>query len=1106
MTKQRSVVRWVLVAALAAAVPALAQDKPIDIAPVDAKRSVDFNADILPILKTNCLACHNAKDAEGDLVLETPERMLKGGESGPAVVPGKGGESLLVKTAARLVKPHMPPPKNKVGARALSPQELGLLKAWVDRGAKGSAAPAVPDPVFKPSPAGWNPVYAAAIDPAGEYVACGRAGRLHVYHLPSRLLADRPADPSLAAKFPGGVAHADAVHAMAFSPDGALLATGGYRAIKLWAKDLAEKSSKVELGEEPKVAALSPDGSRLAVAAGNDVRIFDLAAGKLAAEVKGHADAVAALRFSPDGATLASGSADKTARTWKAADGSAIGKYEAPGPVTAVEFAGAALAAGGSDGVVLVWAAPGQAPKELKGTGAAAAVADLRAAGGTLVAALADGRLRPFAAESGQAAKEIATGAPVSAIAVSPDGKRAVALGGAAAKLWSLEDGKAVAELRTDGPARRRDAQAQALLAFAGTELTFRQGAIKAAEDNKKKEEEEVKKAADAVPAADKAAKEKEEALAKAVKDREAADAAHAELAKAAAAHKEKAEGAAKRIAEQKPPAEQKPAEAEKAAAEQALAEAAKAADAAKADPKAAQDAAKKRDAAAKAEADAKAARDAAAKKVEEAGADEAKKKDAQAALKPLEEALAKASKAREAAEAEAKKAQAAHDEAAAKAAAAAKKRDEAKARAEAAVQALAKILAADDAAKKAAAGEKTQAETAQKAAEQQLPAADKKKQDVRKAEEAAALALEQAKLNLDSAKRRVEQAKEGVTRSDQAIAAGNERLKLQQEEQKSLEAGRKAAADELAKAQQALRGAAFSADGAHVALAAADGRVYMFGGARGEESAVHGAHGKGVLAAGFAADGRLVSVGGDGSVRSAAALAAWKLRRTLAPAGAVAAPVDRVVSLAFSPDGKLLASGGGVPSRDGELVLWKVEDGSLARAFTDAHSDSIYDVAFTADGTLLGTAAADKFAKVWEVATGKHVRSFEGHTHHVLGVGWNRTGRTLSTAGADNVVKVWSLETGQQVRTIQGFDKQVTALRYLGFDDRFVVSAGGTQVRVVREAGNTERNLESGQSFTYKVAVGADGRLVAAGALDGILRVWRPETAAPMAVFEPAK
>ncbi|MGH7339899.1 MAG: WD40 repeat domain-containing protein, partial [Candidatus Rokuibacteriota bacterium] len=155
-------------------------------------------------------------------------------------------------------------------------------------------------------------------------------------------------------------------------------------------------------------------------------------------------------------------------------------------------------------------------------------------------------------------------------------------------------------------------------------------------------------------------------------------------------------------------------------------------------------------------------------------------------------------------------------------------------------------------------------------------------------------------------------------------------------------------------------------------------------------------------------------------------------------------------------------------------------------------------------EGTHLASAAADKFAKVFDAKTGKYLRSFEGHTHHVLGVGWNRTGRTIATAGADDVVKVWSVETGQQVRTVQGFAKQATALRYLPFGDQFVVAAGGAPVRLVGENGQTVRNFDAQGAFIYALALSADGRLVAAGGLDGALRVWGAGDGRSLAVFTP--
>src|SRR6266536_2176800 len=61
--------------------------KPIPIATINRSNPLDFNQEILPILKNNCLACHNKTSAKAKLVLETPQDILKGGDSGPAATP-----------------------------------------------------------------------------------------------------------------------------------------------------------------------------------------------------------------------------------------------------------------------------------------------------------------------------------------------------------------------------------------------------------------------------------------------------------------------------------------------------------------------------------------------------------------------------------------------------------------------------------------------------------------------------------------------------------------------------------------------------------------------------------------------------------------------------------------------------------------------------------------------------------------------------------------------------------------------------------------------------------------------------------------------------------
>src|SRR2546428_6506102 len=123
-----AIIGWFSFNLLAEDTPPLdAKRKLIAIAKIDRKTPVDFEKEILPILKNNCLACHNKTTTKAELILETPQDILKGGESGKVVVPKRSGESLLLKIASHQVKPMMPPKNNKVEASDLTPEELGLI-------------------------------------------------------------------------------------------------------------------------------------------------------------------------------------------------------------------------------------------------------------------------------------------------------------------------------------------------------------------------------------------------------------------------------------------------------------------------------------------------------------------------------------------------------------------------------------------------------------------------------------------------------------------------------------------------------------------------------------------------------------------------------------------------------------------------------------------------------------------------------------------------------------------------------------------------------------------------------------------------------------------
>src|SRR5262249_41625878 len=152
------------------------------VAVVEPKRkdTILYEKDIEPILKNKCTVCHSGKELKGKLDLDTYESLVKGGQRGPAVIPGKGNDSLIYKLMHREMKPYMPPK----GEGQITPDELALVKLWIDQGAK--APTGVREKVkivVSTPPISVQPVRAVAVasDPKSPIVATGRGNQIHIY-------------------------------------------------------------------------------------------------------------------------------------------------------------------------------------------------------------------------------------------------------------------------------------------------------------------------------------------------------------------------------------------------------------------------------------------------------------------------------------------------------------------------------------------------------------------------------------------------------------------------------------------------------------------------------------------------------------------------------------------------------------------------------------------------------------------------------------------------------------------------------------------------------------------------------------------------------------
>jgi len=284
-------------------------------------------------------------------------------------------------------------------------------------------------------------------------------------------------------------------------------------------------------------------------------------------------------------------------------------------------------------------------------------------------------------------------------------------------------------------------------------------------------------------------------------------------------------------------------------------------------------------------------------------------------------------------------------------------------------------------------------------------------------------------------------------------------------------------------------------------------GVVHLIDPAKGEVVAdLPGQTGR-VTAAAFSRSGLLAVASGEPGKSGVIRLYDTRDQKATKPAAEFAAHKDAVYVVAFSPDGKTLATAG----YDKLIKLWTVPPSATTEprlTLTD-HSDAVYTLDFHPSGKLLASGSADRAVKVWDAATGKRLYTLSDPTDWVYAVAWSSDGKHLAAGGIDKSIRVWEANEGggTLLRSAFAHGRAVSRIAYTG-DGMTLVSAGEDRVvKLWKAAKLTESKALTAQpDDVLALAVRPDGKQLAVGLFDGRVQLLDPATGKPTATPVPVR